>query len=203
MSPRQAVAASLARTHQLEPPAPIEQAPDNIAAVPPSTTGGSQQRAAANERWAKVRKHEADLEEYFNSIPVDQALEELSLMRTDCDRAAKVINQRISPDDANATCHTCGGGRQSNKGWSMVRGVKDPKTQIYSNEYFCSMICVARDNQKKQGLGSISDRGGKLPDPEPETATKSAAATSTPKKTSTSGKSSSKKGQGQKGRDKQ
>lgn len=118
---------------------------------------------AATDRWERYKLPELELHEFFSKQPVESCLELLAKMRSDCELAAKLLNDRITADNESTCCKVCKGPKKGGQ-WAMVKPWKDPKTGTMGNDYLCDYICVAKYNQDKQGqgVGMISDRGGKL-----------------------------------------
>lgn len=119
----------------------------------------SQQSAAVKARWAGEKASEQDLQQFFAQIQLDEGLALLARMRTNTETAAKALNNRISADDAQAVCETCKTPKQVNRQWALVRPKRDLATGQVRNYYYCSLACVALENQKTQGVFAVSDRG--------------------------------------------
>lgn len=119
----------------------------------------SQQSTAIKARWASEKAGEQDLRQTFAQIAIEEGMQMIAKMRGNTEIAAQVLNQRITGDAAREKCKTCGGERKNNKDWILRRPYRDHTTQQIVTECFCSMTCVALENQKKQGTYGVSDRG--------------------------------------------
>lgn len=119
----------------------------------------TQQSQAVRARWAAEEESEQAIQEFFRETDVEEGLALLARMRHNCDLASRELNQRISVDDAHATCHFCGGPRKPRRQWALVKPRRDPVTQLIVNEYYCDIFCVAMQNKKTQGIAVVSDRG--------------------------------------------
>jgi hypothetical protein len=119
-----------------------------------------QQTAAVKARWAGEKATEEDVRKFFaKDVGVEEGLQLLARMRKNCEIASYALNQRITADDNQSRCKTCGGPKKANKQWALVRPHRNPVTQLVENDYFCQIACVALENQKTQGVKGVSDRG--------------------------------------------
>jgi hypothetical protein len=119
-----------------------------------------QQTAAVKARWAGEKATEDDVRKFFaQDLEIEEGLSLLARMRKNCEIASYALNARITADDNKARCKTCGGAKKANKQWALVRPKRDPTTNLIVNEHFCQLACVALENQKKDGVKGISDRG--------------------------------------------
>lgn len=117
------------------------------------------QAANADARWSAERASEHDVDKFFHQVEIEQGLQLLAKMRRNCELAAKALNQRITSEEGTQLCKTCGGGKRQNKQWALIQPRVDPKTRLPMNTFFCSIQCVAMENQKNQGTFGVSDRG--------------------------------------------
>lgn len=116
-------------------------------------------RQNVRKRWLAVHDtHEAFLE-HFRQLDIDEALHDVSQIRQWTEEAARELQQRMSEQENEQRCHNCKNRKPANRQWRMIRPVRDPKTLLVKNEYFCSDYCVATNNKREQGMFGISDRG--------------------------------------------
>ncbi len=120
----------------------------------------SQQSQAIRARWAAEAENEQLLEAYFQDVEIDEGLALIARMRKNQDMAAKIINTRITSgaEENKAKCATCGGSKKG-RDWCLRRPYRDQTTLLIQTKYFCSVVCVALENQKTQGVAAVSDRG--------------------------------------------
>lgn len=119
-----------------------------------------QRSEAARARWSSEDATEEEVRRFFTrGVEVEEGLKLLARMRKNCEIASYALNQRITADDSQSRCKTCGGAKKANKQWALIRPKRDPVTQLVNNEYFCQIACVALENQKTHGVKGISDSG--------------------------------------------
>lgn len=133
--------------------------PDDARAGLEAKEFPSQQTAAIKARWLVEKNSEIDLKRIFTEIDYQEGLDLLARMRTNCEVAGHTLNARLSHDDESARCVTCGGPRKQGRQWALIRPSMDYTTRIINNHYFCTIMCVAHENQKNQGVSGVSDRG--------------------------------------------
>lgn len=126
-----------------------------------------QQSRAVQARWAAEEATEQALSEHFRSIPVEKGLTLLAQMRSNCTIAGTILNERINEPKMEKckTCHISWDDYQRRPGthgkdWVLRRPHYHPEDRhIIVVDVFCSMACVARENQVSQGVRGVADRG--------------------------------------------
>lgn len=125
---------------------------------PPSKEKMSRPESASNAakaRWAGEEKEEAAILQQFDKLSVQDGLEVLARMRHNTEVAARIINDKIAKEGKSTRCCMCKGAQLPGRQWTMVKPVRNPATQGYSNLYFCRPECVARYNHQQQGVHAV------------------------------------------------
>lgn len=122
---------------------------------------GKNKTASANiqARWSAETASEVEVDAHFRVIEIEEGLALLARMRRNTELASKALNARISLDDTKARCATCQGAKKPNKQWALIRPRRDEKTGQILNIFYCSMACVALENQRTQGTYGVSGQG--------------------------------------------
>jgi hypothetical protein len=105
-------------------------------------------REPLRTRWESVKKDEEDWLRPFTEQSVEVALRYLEDLRIVCEKAAKILNQRINPAD-NIKCSGPGckndvSGTRPNgfPKYIAVKWIRDPDNpSLGRNMFFCSEIC--------------------------------------------------------------
>jgi len=118
-----------------------------------------QRKEAIKARWTMESLEEQATRTYFSEIDVEEGLAILGKMRLASQYAGEELNRRLTADDCNQKCHTCGGSQKPNKQWALLRPVKDPLTGLVRNQVFCTIYCIAMENQKDYGVKAVQGRG--------------------------------------------
>ena len=95
-----------------------------------------------NHRWNGVAQTEDALRHYFESSPLDMALETYSVMRKQYELAGKVIDQRVQDERNEERCENCKKKFDQVNVWYNRESVKDPVTGTVRNVFSCSQACM-------------------------------------------------------------
>jgi hypothetical protein len=126
-----------------------------------------QQSRAIQARWAGEQASEQELDEFFRSIPIDKGLVIIDKMNANRQRAGTILNERMSAEHLQR-CKTCNKSLEELqkergsgfRGWRLNRPHRDPNNMnMVIVDHFCSDVCIALENQSKQGVKGLSDRG--------------------------------------------
>jgi len=98
--------------------------------------------SVAHQRWDGVAQDEVSLREYFESAPLDSALESYAVMRKHYELAGKCIDTRVQEERNQEKCENCGRPFDREHVWYNRESVKDPLTGSIRNIFSCSQACM-------------------------------------------------------------
>ena len=98
-------------------------------------------RELSDKRWKMAEQTDSEIREHFQSVQLGQGFEELYRMRQQMEIAAGILEGRNSVETKGEFCANCKKEFNQSVRPYTVETRKDPKTQIVSNTFFCSLGC--------------------------------------------------------------
>ena len=101
----------------------------------------------ATKRWNQAKQSDEELRTHFLNADLKEAFEDLYKMRTQCEMAAKILEDRHSHAEKGEYCAKCGVEFTANVRPYTIKPVRDPRTQMVTNVFYCSLSCQASYEQ--------------------------------------------------------
>lgn len=95
-----------------------------------------------SHRWNGVAQTEEALRNYFETTPLDAALETYATMRKQYEAAGKLIDARVQEERSVERCENCKKTFDKTNVWYNREAVRDDVTGTIRNVFSCSQACM-------------------------------------------------------------